>query len=98
MTVQSGAIVDALADAGLYDLDDSADERARSVVLATVASGVVHVPDFGFVEMREFVFLSLRAELQFVNVVEDVAQIVAALNLGDCPRIRAVLESRRERL
>jgi hypothetical protein len=31
--------------------------------------------------MREFVFLGLRAEAQFVNVVEDFAQVVAALNL-----------------
>ena len=35
-----GAVVDALADAGLDDLDDGADERARGVVFAAVASGV----------------------------------------------------------
>jgi hypothetical protein len=45
------AIVDALADAGLHDLDDGADERAGSVILAAVASGVAHVPDLGFVEL-----------------------------------------------
>ena len=31
--------------------------------------------------MRELVFLGLRAEPQFVDVIDDLAQIVAALNL-----------------
>ena len=38
-----GAVVDALADLRLHDLDDGADERARRVVLAAVAPGVAHV-------------------------------------------------------
>ena len=57
-----GSVINALADSGLHDLDDGADERARSVILAAVASGIAHVLDLGFVEVGEFVFLGLGAE------------------------------------
>ena len=76
-----GAVVDALADLRLHDLDDGADERARRVVLAAVAPGVAHVLDLGFVEVRQLVLLGLRAEAQLVDVVDDLAQVVAALDL-----------------
>ena len=66
---------------GLHDLDDGADERARGVVLAAVAPGVAHVLDLGFVEVRQLVLLGLRAEAQLVDVVDDLAQVVAALDL-----------------
>src|SRR6202022_4233012 len=75
------AIIDTLADLGLHDLDDGADERARSVVLAAVAPGVAHVPDLGFVEVRELVLLGLRAKVQTIDVVDDLAHVVAALDL-----------------
>src|SRR5271157_3611893 len=75
------AVVDALANAGLHDLDDGADERARSVILAAVAPGVAHVLDLGLVEVRELVFLGLGAEVQLVDLVDNLAQVVAALNL-----------------
>ena len=67
-----------LADLGLHDLDDGANERARRVILAAVAPGVAHVLDLGFVEVRQLVLLGLRAEAQFVDVVDDLAQVVAA--------------------
>jgi hypothetical protein len=51
------------------------------VILAAVAPGVAHVFDLGFVEMRQLVLLGLRAEAQLVDVVNDLAQVVAALNL-----------------
>ncbi len=66
---------------GLDDLHDGANERARGVILAAVAPGVAHVPDLGFVEVGEFVLLGLRAEAQLVDVVDDLAQVVAALDL-----------------
>ena len=72
------AVVDALADLRLDHLDHGADERARRVVLAAVAPGVAHVPDLGFVEVRQLVLLGLRAEAQLVDVVDDLAQVVAA--------------------
>jgi hypothetical protein len=77
----TGAVVDALADAGLDDLNHGANERARRVVFAAVAPGIAHVADFGFVEVGELVLFGLRAEAQLVDVVDDFAQVVAALNL-----------------
>jgi hypothetical protein len=77
----AGAVVDALADLRFHHLDHGADQRARGVVLAAVAPGVAHVLDLGFVEVRELVLLGLRAEAQFVDVVDDLAQVVAALDL-----------------
>jgi len=77
----SCAVVDALADGGLDHLDDGADERPRRVVLAAVATGVAHVADLGFVEMGELVLFRLRSEVQPVDVVDDLAQVVTALDL-----------------
>ena len=77
----AGAVVDALADPRGQHLDHGADERARRVVLAAVAPGVAHVLDLGFVQVRQLVLLGLRAEAQFVDVVDDLAQVVAAVNL-----------------
>ena len=76
-----GAIVDALADVRLDYLYDGADERARCVILSAVAPGVAHVPDLGFVEVRQLVLFGLGAEAQLVNVVNDLAQVVTALDL-----------------
>ena len=66
---------------GLHYLHDGANQRARGVILAAVAPGVAHVPDLGFVKMAQLVLLGLRAEAQLVNLVDDLAQVVAALDL-----------------
>ena len=76
-----GAVVDALADARVDDLDDGADERAGRVVLAAVAPGVAHVLDLGLVEVGELVLFVLGPELEAVDEVDDLAQVVAALDL-----------------
>src|SRR5437879_9367882 len=75
------AVVDAVANLRLHDLDDGADERARGVILAAVAPGIAHALDFLLVELGQLVLLGLGAEPQLVNVVDDLAQIVAAGNL-----------------
>ena len=60
---------------------DVIDKWTWSVIFAAVASGVAHIPDLGFIEVGQFVFLSLGTEVQLVNLVDDLAQVVAALNL-----------------
>ena len=77
----AGAIVNSLADLRLHHLHDRADERARGVILAAVAPGVAHVLDLGFIQMRQLMLLVLRTEVQLIDVVDDLAQVVAALNL-----------------
>ena len=74
------AVVNAFADFGLHHLDDSANQRTRRVILAAVAPGVAHVLDLGFVKVRQLVLFGLRAEAQFVDVVDDLAQVVAAVD------------------
>ena len=76
-----GAVIDALTDLRLDHLDDGADQRTGGVILAAVAPGVAHVPDFGLVEVGQLVLLGLGAEAQLVDVVDDVAQDVAAADL-----------------
>ena len=75
-----GGITNGLAEPGRGDFDDGADERARGVVLTAVAPGVAHILDLRFVEMRELVLLGLGCKAEFVDVVDDLAEIVAALN------------------
>ena len=75
-----GGVADGLAEPGRSDSDDGANERARGVILAAVAPGVAHVFDLGFVEVRELVLLGLGGKAEFVDVVDDLAQVVAALD------------------
>ena len=75
-----GGVADGLAEPGCGDGDDGADERARRVILAAVAPGVAHVFDLGFVEVRELVLLGLGRKAEFVDVVDDLAQVVATLD------------------
>lgn len=58
-----------------------ADERARGVILAAVAAHVAHVLDLRLVEVRELVLLGLRAEAQIIDVVDDLTQVITALDL-----------------
>jgi hypothetical protein len=76
-----GVIGDLFADPGFDHLDDGANERARGIILAAVAAGVAHPLDFFFVKLRQFVLFGLGTEAQFVDVVDDFAEVVARLNL-----------------
>ena len=77
----TGAVVNALADCWLHHLHHGANQRPRGVVLTAVAPGIAHVLDLGFIQVRQLVLFGLRAEAQFVNVVDDLAQVVAAVDL-----------------
>ncbi len=66
---------------GCNHLHDGTDKWTWSVVLASIASSITHVPDLGFVQVRQFVLLGLRTEAEFVNVVDDLAHIVATGDL-----------------
>ena len=75
-----GGIADRLARLGVGDLDDGANQRARGVILTAVASGVAHILDLRFVQVRELVLLALGCKAEFVDVVDDLAQVVSALD------------------
>jgi hypothetical protein len=75
-----GRVADRLAQLRCSDSDDRANERAWSVILTAVAPGVAHVFDLGIVEVREFVLLGLGGKAEFVDVVDDLAEVVAALD------------------
>jgi len=77
----TGTVVDALTDFWLDHLHHGANQRARGVVLAAIPARVAHVLDLGFVQVRQFVLFGLRAEAQFVDVVDDLAQVIAAVDL-----------------
>ena len=75
-----GRVADRLAQLWRSDSDDRANERAWGVILAAVAPGVAHVFDLGLVEVREFVLLGLGDKAEFVDVVDDLAEVVNALD------------------
>ena len=75
------AIIDRLADPGIGDADHGADQRAGRVVFATVAPGVAHAADTGFVKLRQFVPFGLGVEGQAVHLLQHVAQDVAGPEL-----------------
>lgn len=77
----TGPVVDAFANLGSDHLDHGADEGPGRVVFAAVAPGVAHVLNLGFVEVGKLVFFLLRAETEFVDVVDDLPEVIAALNL-----------------
>ena len=75
-----GRVADRLAQLWRSDSDDRANERAWGVILTAVAPGVAHVFDLGLVEVREFVLLGLGGKAEFVDVVDDLAEVVNALD------------------
>ena len=77
----ASVVANALTDFWLDHLDHRSDERSASVVLAAVATRVAHVLDFGFVQVRKLMLLVLGTELQLVDMVDDLPQVVARLNL-----------------
>ena len=76
------AVVDALAKFWLHDLHNGADEGADGVMLAAVAPGIAHVFDLGFVEVGQLVSLGLGPEAEFVDVVNDLAEVVDGMGIG----------------
>jgi DNA invertase Pin-like site-specific DNA recombinase len=56
----------------IRDVQRSGAKTLRDV-LAAVAPGIAHIPDLGFIQVREFVLLGLRAEPQFIDVIDDLA-------------------------
>ena len=73
-------VANRFADLRVYNLDQRTNEWARRVVLATVAAGVAHPLDLLLIEHRELVLLGLGAELQAIDQIDDLAQVVAALD------------------
>src|SRR3981189_274112 len=55
-------VVNSLANFGMYDLHNGANERARRVILAAVTTRIAHILDLGFVEMRKLMLFGLRAK------------------------------------
>ena len=76
----NGRVADRLTELWSGDGDDGPNERAQRVILAAIAPGVTHVFDLGLVEVGEFVLLGLGLEAEFVDLVDDLAQVVAALD------------------
>jgi hypothetical protein len=74
----AGRVEHGFAKTGVADLHHEAHHRARGVELARVASGVAHLAQHGFVQVREGVNLLAAAEVNAVDLVDDVAQQVAA--------------------
>ena len=77
----AGAVIDPLTDSRLYDLDHCPFEGAWGVILSAIAPGVAHALYLLLIKLRQFVLLRLGAEAQLVNMLDDLAQVVAALNL-----------------
>src|SRR6185369_17539468 len=68
-------------DFGIHHLDHGANERPGRIVLAAVAPGIAHILDLGFVEVGEFVLLSLGTEAQLIHVIDDFPEVVSAGDL-----------------
>ena len=67
-------VINRFAKRGVDDLHHGADKRPGGVVLAAVAPGVTHVPNLGFVEVTELVFLVLRAEAEAIDEFQGVTE------------------------
>ncbi len=95
----AGAVINGLADLRLHHLDHGADQRARRVVLAAIATGVAHALDAGFVQVGQLVLGVLAAEVELVDDLQCVAQRVArAKAVGDLGEDLADLVFQRVRI
>jgi hypothetical protein len=73
-----GRVEHGFAEARIGDGDHEADDGARRVELAGIACGIAHLAEHGFVECTERVQLVAGGEVDAVELVDDVAQQVAA--------------------
>ena len=76
----AGRVEHGFAKARIGDFHHEADDGARRVELAGVARRVAHFAEHGFVERAEGVKLVRRREVNAADLVDDVAQQVAALH------------------
>ena len=74
----AGGVEHGFAQARIGDGDHEADDGARGVELAGIAGGIAHLAEHGFVEGAEGVQLVAGGEVDAVELVDDVAQQVAA--------------------
>ena len=74
----AGGIEDGFAEARVEDFHHEADDGAGGVELAGIAGGVAHFAQHGFVERAEGVELVAGGEMDAGDLVDDVAQEVAA--------------------
>ena len=77
----TGRVIDRLANFGVHDLDDGADEGTGRVVLAAVAPGIAHLGNLGLIEDGHLVLVLGALETELVDEVDDLAQVVARGNL-----------------
>lgn len=75
------AVIHLVADGGSNYLHDGFYERAGRVVFAAVSARVAHVLDFVFVQVRHLMLFSVGTKAEFINTINDFAQVIAALNL-----------------
>src|SRR5437879_6106953 len=84
-------IKDDFAEMGIYDGDNELNNGTRRVELAGIACGIAHFAKHGFVERAQSVDFVLRSEVDFVDLVDDIAEEIAVghaikralKNLGD---------------
>jgi hypothetical protein len=74
----AGRVEHGFAQARVADLHHEAHHRARGVELAGIARRVAHLAQHRFVQVREGVDFFAGAEVDAVDLVDDVAQQVAA--------------------
>ena len=76
----AGTIVDCLSDLRVNDFDNGADKRPGRVVFATVTASVTHTVEATFVPVCHLVTLLGGLEAESVHLLQDVAEVVAALD------------------
>ena len=74
----AGGVEDGFAQARVGDGDHEADDGARGVELAGIAGGIAHLAEHGFVQGAQGVQLVAGGEVDAVQLVDDIAQEVAA--------------------
>ena len=73
-------VIDLVADCGRNHFHDGLDKRTGCVIFAAVSARVAHVLDFVFIQVRHLMLFGMGTEAQFINQVDDFAQVIAALD------------------
>ena len=77
-TGAAGGVEHGFAQVWVGDGDHEADDGARGVELAGIAGGIAHLAEHGFVEGAQRVQFIAGGEVDAVELVDDIAQEVAA--------------------
>ena len=73
----TGSVINGFANLGLHALYNSAYQRSRGIIFATITARIAHLTQTVFIDLSHFVAIFRCLELQFINALYHITQVIA---------------------